>query len=586
MSTAYKRNLFLLLLVAIIVLASGLGLRDPWPADEPRFALIARDMVENGNWLIPKVGGVLYPDKPPLFFWLVAACYALTDSLRIAFLLPGVLAGLGTILLVADLGRRLWGQQTAIWCGAALLAIFQFPLQMKSGQIDGVLCFWTTLGLYGFCRHLLLGPDWRCYAIGGAAAGLGIITKGVGFLPYLIFAPYLFALVQRWPVYCGARPDWRWMLAPVATLFAVALWLGPMLLATMGGADPELIAYRDNILFHQTITRYADSWGHIKPAWYLITNSAPWLWLPVTLLLPWLIPAWMQDLKSRNAAVLLLLSWILLVLVFFSISDGKRSLYIFPAAPALALVAGYHIRSLQRRVVVQRVVVAFIAILSVLLGCAAMYVLMNPHEIEPWVADYLVTLRAGLQLLGVSALMIITVLVCRRRRILFGLSTAMLIFWVGLSTLVAPTLDATRSGRDLIRQIESQAAPQTEMGFVGWPEQFLLQWKGSLTHFGYRRNDQASETIDSARWLSASSERRVVLPQEWLEPCFEPDEVVAIGRAHRRNWVIADRRSLSETCANQMSQPPELVVSYHRPTFDLPSGEIRAAMQGSVSAPE
>ena len=586
MNAEYRRYLIFLLFVTAIVLMAGLGLRDPWPADEPRFALIARDMVESGNWLFPNVGGVIYPDKPPLFFWLVAALYALTDSLRLAFLVPGILAGLGTMLLVTDLARRLWGPKTAIWCGASLLAIVQFPLQMKSGQIDGVLCFWTTLGVYGFSRHLLLGPDWRWYAIGGFAAGLGVITKGVGILPYLIFVPYAFAVAQRWSVVRHSWRDWRWAAAPAATMFAVALWLVPMLLATMGGADPELIAYRDNILFHQTITRYADSWGHIKPVWYLVTSAAPWLWVPVTFVLPWLVPAWWRDLKSKNAAVLLLLGWVLLVLIFFSLSDGKRSLYIFPAAPALALVAGYHARSLLRRIDVQRVVVTFIAALSVLLGATAMYVLMHPHQVEPWIADHLVTLKAGLSLLAVSFLMTATVLVCRRRRALVGYSVAMIIFWVGMSMLVAPSLDATRSGRSLAQRIESQLSPEIETGFVGWPEQLLLQWNEPVVHFGYRRNDQEAETIDAARWLLASSERRIVLPDSWLLPCFQPENTVAIGRAHRRNWVIADREALSGNCADQTSQPPELVVSYNRPAFHQPSGEIRAAMRGSVAAPD
>jgi len=199
-STDYRKQLALLLFIAVLVLAAGLGLRDPWPADEPRFALIARDMAINGNWLFPSVGGVLYPDKPPVFFWLTALFYELTGSVRIAFLMPGLVAGLGTLFLTTDLARRLWGRRTAIYCGATLLAMLQFPLQMKSGQIDGLLCLWTTLSLYGFCRHLLLGPDWRWYALGGLAAGVGIITKGVGFLPYLVFIPYAVASVREWPV--------------------------------------------------------------------------------------------------------------------------------------------------------------------------------------------------------------------------------------------------------------------------------------------------------------------------------------------------------------------------------------------------
>ncbi len=57
-------------------MATGLGLRDPWPADEPRFALVAQDMLRSGDWMIPRVGGDLYADKPPVFFWLMAASMA------------------------------------------------------------------------------------------------------------------------------------------------------------------------------------------------------------------------------------------------------------------------------------------------------------------------------------------------------------------------------------------------------------------------------------------------------------------------------------------------------------------------------
>src|SRR5512138_3768331 len=73
-----------LLALALLLIATGIGLRDPWPADEPRFALVARDMVATGEWLLPRVGGQPYADKPPLFFWLIATCLEVTRSLRFA----------------------------------------------------------------------------------------------------------------------------------------------------------------------------------------------------------------------------------------------------------------------------------------------------------------------------------------------------------------------------------------------------------------------------------------------------------------------------------------------------------------------
>src|SRR5262245_1776542 len=91
---AIQRDLLYLLGLGLLLSAPGIGLRDPWPADEPRFALVARDMVDTGRWLVPTVGGENYADKPPLFFWMIAACYELLGSLRIAFLIPSLLSGL------------------------------------------------------------------------------------------------------------------------------------------------------------------------------------------------------------------------------------------------------------------------------------------------------------------------------------------------------------------------------------------------------------------------------------------------------------------------------------------------------------
>src|SRR5688500_13055166 len=102
-----------LVVLALLVFAAGLGLRDPWPADEPRFVLVARDMVLTGGWLIPRVGGEAYSDKPPLFMWLIAIPHRLGVDLSVAYLLPSLLAALGTLALVYDLARRLWGRQAA-----------------------------------------------------------------------------------------------------------------------------------------------------------------------------------------------------------------------------------------------------------------------------------------------------------------------------------------------------------------------------------------------------------------------------------------------------------------------------------------
>ena len=87
-----NRELFFLLVFSFLFLGLGIGLRSPWPADEPRFALVALEMIQNGDWLFPYRGGELYPDKPPVFVWMQAVFSQLTGSMTIAFLLPSLSA--------------------------------------------------------------------------------------------------------------------------------------------------------------------------------------------------------------------------------------------------------------------------------------------------------------------------------------------------------------------------------------------------------------------------------------------------------------------------------------------------------------
>lgn len=174
-----KQSLWWLAAGFLLLVATGLGLRDPWPADEPRFALIARDMVSSGDWLFPRIGGDLYHDKPPFYFWLLASGYWLTGSIRASFLIPSLLAAGGIFAMVYDLARRLAGREAAFIATALLLCTAQFLMVTRGAQIDTTLCFMTTLSLYGFLRHLHWGPAWGWYFIGGLAAGLGVRSKSV-----------------------------------------------------------------------------------------------------------------------------------------------------------------------------------------------------------------------------------------------------------------------------------------------------------------------------------------------------------------------------------------------------------------------
>ena len=64
-----KLTAFMLLCGSIFLV--NLGGWDLWNPDEPRYAEVAREMMETGDYLVPHLNGVVYPDKPPFFFWLI-----------------------------------------------------------------------------------------------------------------------------------------------------------------------------------------------------------------------------------------------------------------------------------------------------------------------------------------------------------------------------------------------------------------------------------------------------------------------------------------------------------------------------------
>ena len=108
------------------------------------------------------------------------------------------------------------------------------------------------------------------------------------------------------------------ILGPVAMLAAIAIWFVPMWLATSGGGD--LTDYRNELLFRQTVTRYAHPWHHREPPWYYLVSVIPLFWLPLIALVPWLWPRWRRAWAGRDTLTVVLLAWVLIVITFFSAS--------------------------------------------------------------------------------------------------------------------------------------------------------------------------------------------------------------------------------------------------------------------------
>ena len=538
--------------IAFVVLFAGYGLRDPWPADEPRFVLVAKQMVESGNWLFPHRGIELYPDKPPVYFWLLALSYFLIGSWRWSFLLPSLLSGMAVLWLVYDLGRRLWQPRAGLWAAAAVLVSLQFMYQFKRAQIDPTLVLMTTASFYLIARHVLLERDWRMLCGGFALAGLGVITKGVGFLPLLALLPL--AAYRHWqctPMTAAQRGDgWRWLGVFGCFLLPIALWLSAIVYLGLNSGNPEHAEYLDNILFKQTAERYANPWHHHEPFWYFAEIIALF-WLPFSLSWFWLITPWRKAFAERDLRVLFPLAWGVLVVLFFSISSGKRDMYILPALPAFALAAAPYLHDISERRGFRRALLAFVLALGLIfagLGIAAL-------SGQAGFAEALVSER-GLgaevrwlwwMLVVCGGISLVLGLWARTRRVLTATAISLGAFWIGYGLVAYPVLDASSSARNLMQQAFVQAGPGTEIGMVAWKEQNLLQARGNVTEFGFRQPD----TVQLARgmaWMQESPQTRLLLVHKNKElACIDygGPGTLALDKANRRSWWLVNIEALA-----------------------------------------
>lgn len=465
-----------LMLLAFLLIGAGLGLRQPMNVDEERFLGVALEMLHNGSWLIPHRAGEIYGDKPPIFMWAVAFFTWLTGKPDIALYIPGLFSAVTVTAMVYDLARRLWNQRIGRTAALLYLATYQTYSILRTGQIDSFLILFTSLGMYGLARHLLVGPAWRWFYVGCAAMGIGVITKGVGFVPVLMLIPYAYAVRKGWSGVVAMPGEARkWALGFLVFLGAIAIWLLPLALSIVLNGAADEVAYAREILLRQTAGRYAAAWDHREPFWYFFVNVIPQYWLPLVLALPWLVPAWRRQLAKRDGRVLVLLGWVALVVLFFCLASGKRKLYIYPALPGLVLVSAPLIPWLLRR----------------------------------WFAKR-----------------------PRGRRIFQAVVVCWFVLWFARGFI-----EPMKDGANPHKEIMAQAATLThgaDLVMVQWREGHWLYARQPIVHFG-----MASSTVEqAAQWLREHPQAYALVPDELLGQCFNPQGARELGETSRAEWSI------------------------------------------------
>jgi 4-amino-4-deoxy-L-arabinose transferase-like glycosyltransferase len=327
------------------------GLMGP---DEPRYAWIARDMMESGDWITPRLYGSPWFEKPPLYYWGAALSFKLFGVSETSARLPSAISALLATLALAWLAWRVYGSAAARWL---------------------LLLLPSSAGMIGFSHAAATDMPFSAMltcAMAPAAVLLGLVplaredresnqdpnrsfasdlSRNAFFITAALFGLFLgYAMLAKGPaaiilsggaVACWAAYTKRWkdtlrLLHPIAiTVFCIVALPWYVLCAIR---NPDFL--RVFILEHNFKRFLTPEFQHIQPFWYYagIVLIALLPWTPALL---WAMATGIRSLfrgARLSAMSCFLLSWALFCLVFFTISRSKLPGYILPAIPAIGLL--------------------------------------------------------------------------------------------------------------------------------------------------------------------------------------------------------------------------------------------------------
>lgn len=338
-------RLELFFLVLLLILGS---IRGYWAPDEPDFAQCIKEMRQGGDWLLPKLNGQIYTEKPILFYWLMK-CTAVgaewvTGGLGFArgiapwaLRLPSILAATALVF-----GFRAWARRFLDpgISESGTLIVLTTPIwiwQAQAIQIDmlfSALLAWSWMSWiagYLIQSGLVLakrdGESRRWFMIGYISLGLAVMAKGP--LALVLSGAVVLSFLS-W------QKDWS-SLRRTGLLSGILVLLGitlPWYLAAGIRGGPQ---YLYAMVVHQNVTRALSAWDHIQPWWryfgYLAVDFFPW-----SLLVPLALFAAIKNRAALKAVDRFSILACVIPFILLSLSRSKQGKYLLMIYPFLAMI--------------------------------------------------------------------------------------------------------------------------------------------------------------------------------------------------------------------------------------------------------
>lgn len=328
------RNAFLLTFVFFVfVYILPLGVRPIFVDDEARYAEIPREMIASGDWVVPRLNGLRYFEKPVLGYWLNGVSILLFGENSFAVRLPTALAsGLSALLVYLLLRSRVSkdDQLTAPFGALVLLSCFGVITIGTFAALDSMLAFFLTGAMFFFFFAATAPPgsgrEKGMLAAAGFFTGLAFLIKG--FLVFVVLGLSMggFLIWQR-----RYKDLFRMAWLPLAVSILTALPWGIMIYLR----EPD---YWNYFFWNEHIRRFlSHDAQHKEPFWFFLA-IAPAMCLPWTCVLPAALSGLRKKIPQQNDLIRFSLCWMMLPFLFFSASKGKLITYILPCFPPFAIL--------------------------------------------------------------------------------------------------------------------------------------------------------------------------------------------------------------------------------------------------------
>lgn len=436
------------LLIGLAVLATCC--RGSWDPDELKYGQIVQGMDSARAFFVPHLWGEIYPDKPPLYFWLALASSRLFGGTSFAALVtPAVLAAVGGLWLVARVTRRWYGARTGALAAVVLATMPLYLFAAQIGRMDMLMAVFITGAVSALHEGYVEGHrPARIAAF--VAMGLGVLAKGPfgAVFPIAILVSFLMLAGRLRQLAC-----WETAVGLAAFGAVVAVWLGPAV--WLFGSD-----YLEALLGRQVLQRAISGLAHPEPGYF-------YLWLFPLLLLPWAVllrpavcDAWRRWRQEQDERSLWLLCWSAVPVVILSCVREKLPIYLLPAmAPVAILVA----HQWQARSMDEPSVRASRWRLLTLYGgiCMGGFVLWYLGESAVWSQSVRPVLWGGVLLMGVGVLGWMTApRIARRPMVTFAVLASMAPVGIAyLDVALVRQLDESKSWRSIAAAVRSFRRP-------------------------------------------------------------------------------------------------------------------------------